>query len=367
MDSNKVKKIIYMCAVIVCVLSLLLWFFLDGRPAILGLFKSGTYGNKLELDSTMTYAVQKYNGGVAVFGKDRVCGISNSGKMAWNFDFSATEPILSTAGKYILAAERGGNRLLLISGGKIKYEHNTENEILTASVNKKGTFSVVTKERGYKGCVKVYDIKGKELYAWHSASQNILSSAISEDGKKLSVAVVNTEDISRMCTILEFDMKQTVPKKLEVGDENLVANILYNKNLLLAIGDETLLCFDADGKQKFSMDYKGKTLIKYSIYSGGVLALAFRSEENGNNSVIEFYDMNGKQKGSCVINGRVTSMDTFGKYAAVTTPSSVYVISQKGKIRAERTVESMVQRVFLCGSRNRMFFVTGTYASMYVL
>lgn len=367
MDSNKVKKIIYICAVMVCVLSLLLWFFLDGRPAVLGLFKSGTYGSNLELDSTMTYASQKYNGGAVVFGKDGVNGISHSGKAAWKVDFPTTEPILCAAGKYILAAERGGRRALLISDGKIKFECNTENEILTASVNKKGAFALVTKERGYKGCVKVYNAKGKTLYTWHSASQNILSSTISEDSKKLSVAVVNTEDISCICTVLEFDLKQTTPKKLEVGDENLVANIVYNKNELLAIGDEALLCFNADGTQKFVLDYQGRSLLKFSMYSGGVLALAFQNADDGNSSSIEFYDANGKLTGSCLLTGRVTSMDTFGKYAAVTTPTTVYVITQKGKIRSERPLGNMVQRVFLCGSRNRMFFITGTYASMYVL
>ncbi len=367
MDYNKIKKPLYSGVFVLLLAALLLWYFLGGRPSILSLFRDGAYGTQIELDTSFGYATQKYNGGVAVLGKEGVIGITNSGRKAWEIDFSVTDPVLACGGRYVLAAERGGTKLLLAAGGKVKQEMICDNEIITASVNSKGTFAVVTEERGYKGRVKVYAANGKELYAWHSAEQNILSAVVSENNKKLAVAVVNMTDLSRVCTVLQFDMKETTPRICDVGDENLVANLVYNGSELAAIGDEALYYFKSDGTLKFKLDYAGRELQKYSFYQGGVLAMGFWGGQDGSSTAVEFYDTNGNLKGSCPVNGSISAMDTFGKYAVVSTQSGIMVIGQNGKVKSEGTVGIGARKVFLCGSRNRVFLLSGSSAGMYVL
>ncbi len=367
MRQRRLKKLFHIGVFLLLLAILLLWYFLDGRPSILGLFKNGHYGTQLELDTSFTYTAEKFNGGVAVFGKDGIVGINNGGKKAWEIPFSATEPILSCGGRYVLGAERGGKKVILSTGGKIKQEMEMDEAVLAASVNSKGAFAVITEERGYKGRVKVFDAQGKELFAWHSAEQNILAAAVSEDSKKLAVSVVNMTDLSRICTVLQFDLNETTPRTLAVGDENLVASLVYNGSELTAVGDEALYYFKSDGTEKFHFDYAGRELTRYSFYSGGVLCMAFKSNQSGGKSVVEFYDTNGKQKSSCPVDGTVSGVDTFGKYAVVTTQNGLTVIGQNGKVKTERTDGIGVDQVFLCGSRNRLFLISGLSAGMYIL
>ncbi len=368
MNYNRIRKPLYIAVFALLLVALLLWYFIGGRPSVTGLFRDGAYGAQIELDTSFGYATRKYNGGVAVFGKEGIVGIANSGRQAWEIDFPVTNPILSCSGRYVLAAERGGKKLILAAGGNVRQEMETDETILYASVNSKGAFAVVTEERGYKGRVKVYDVRGKELYAWHSADQNILSAAVSEDNRKLAVSVVNMTDLSRLCTVLQFDLQETSPRILDVGNENLVANIVYNGSELLAVGDEALYYFKKDGTEKFRLDYGGRELQKYSFYPGGVLCMGFWGGAGGSAAAVEFYDLNGNCKGSCAVSGTISGMDTFGRYAVVATQDGLMVIGQNGKVKARQEETGIgAEKIFLCGSRNRVFLLSGISAGMYIL
>ena len=367
MRRNKMqKKPLFTFLVLILILALALLYFVSGRPALQGLFQSGEYGASLELDTSFVYAAQKYTGGVAVFGKEGIVGISNLGKQVWEVDFPVTDPILSCSGGYVLAAERGGQTLRLLSGGKVRQEMEMENDIISASVNRKGTFAVVTKERGYKGCVQVFSKRGKPLFKWHSAEQNILSAVVSEDNKKLAVSVVNMTDLSRMCTVLQFDMRETSPQVLEVGNENLVANLQYNGNELICIGDEALYCFKNNGTEKFHMDYAGRKLQMYSFYPGSLLTLGFWSGEQDGGSVVEFYDTNGRKRGGHTVYGALAGLDIYGKFAVVTTAEEIMVLGANGKVKLQKEEEHGMQKAFLCGNRNRVFLLSGNLGSMYI-
>ncbi len=361
------KKGLYMAVFFLLLAALLLGYFFGGRPSVRGIFWDGKIGAQVETDSSFVYAAKKYNGGVAVFGKEGIVGITNSGRKAWEVPFAVSDPILAASGRYVLAGERGGYRLLLLAGGSVKQEMQMQGKIISASVNRKGAFAVITEERGYKGCVRVFTASGKELYAWHSAEQNILSAVVSEDNKKLAVSVVNMTDLARVCTVYQFDLRETSPRMLDVGHENLVSNLVYNGKELVCIGDEALYYFAGDGKQKYKLDYAGRELQKYSFYPGGTLALAFWGGQGGSSGTVEFYDFNGRQKGSCPVNGAISAMDTFGKYAVVTTQGGLMVIEQNGKIKEEKAEILGVHHVFLCGSRNRVFLLSGTQGGMHIL
>ncbi len=348
-------------------LVLLFLYAFGGRPSVRGLLQNGSYGTKVELDTSFVYASQKYTGGVAVFGKEGVQGISNSGRVDWKIDFPVTDPILSCSGRYILAAARGGNAVKLITGGRVVQSMETDGAILTASVNKKGAFTLVTEERGYKGKLQVFSRKGETLYTWHSAEQNILAAAVCEDNKRVAVSLVNMSDMQRVSVVYQFDMREASPRVLDVGNENLVSALVYNGKELACIGDEALYYFKADGKEGFCLSYGGRELQKYSFHPGNILALGFWGGQADASTTVELYDTNGNLKGSCPTEGALSGMDTFGSYTLASTQNALYVIDRNGKIVTKAEVEHGISRVFLSGSRNRMFILYGAWAGMYIV
>ncbi len=72
-------------------------------------------------------------------------------------------------------------------------------------------------------------------------------------------------------------------------------------------------------------------------------------------------------KGSCPVSGAVSAMDTFGNYALVSTQGGTLVIGRDGKVKGDAQMLVSGKTVFLCGSRNRIFHLSGTSAAMYIL
>lgn len=95
--------------------------------------------------------------------------------------------------------------------------------------------------------------------------------------------------------------------------------------------------------------------------------MAFWGGREGGASAVEFYDTNGNIKGSCPVSGAISAMDTFGNYAVVSTQGGTLVIGRNGKMRGEAETLVSAKTVFLCGSRNRLFHLSGTNAAMYIL
>ncbi len=367
MKNKRMRQLISIGSAAVLLLLVVILYFGGGKPVLTSVFRDGAYGTRIEMDTTFGYSIRKYDGGVAVLGKDGISAITNAGRSAWDVSFPVTNPILSASGKFVLAADSGGKTALLLSDGREKQRFETTEGILYASVNQKGTVALVTEERGYKGCVRVYNSAGKELYAWHSAEQDILCASVSEDSKKLAVAVVNTEDLSKLCKVFLFKLNDVTPQAISVGDENLVIDLKFCGRELMVIGDEAVYAFKDNGTEKFVIDYAGHELEAYSYYGGGVLSLGLSNGHEMGGSVAKVYDTNGNLKGSFAAKGTITSMDTFGKYVAVNTTEGLTVIDSAGRVKTENTLEIASQEVFLCGSRNRVFVISGVSAGMYIL
>lgn len=367
MRNKRMRKLVAISLTAVLFITALLLYFGGGKPVITAIFRDGAYGTRIEMDTSFGYSIRKYDGGVAVLGKEGLSTITNSGRDAYKIEFPVTKPILSANGSFILAADHGGTTVLLTHRGKERHRMETEQKILTASVNPRGAFAVVTEERGYKGCVRVYNASGKELFSWHSASQNILSAVVSEDSKKLAVALVNTEDLSKLCTVFLFDLDDVTPKVCDVGDENLVVGMAFCGSELLVFGDEVLYGFRKDGAPKFTVDYEGRELSGYSYYSGGIVALGLSGGNEAGKNAVETYDTNGRKKGSFHVESSIQWVDTYGKYVAVNTTDGLFVTDGAGRIKTQNKLDIAPQAVFLCGSRNRVFITSGVRAGMYIL
>ena len=64
-------------------------------------------------DSSFEYVSSRYKNGVVVCGGENVSFLGKNGKTEWTYNFLFTDPILSTNGKYILTAARGGEKVVL--------------------------------------------------------------------------------------------------------------------------------------------------------------------------------------------------------------------------------------------------------------
>lgn len=219
---------------------------------------------------------------------------SAAGDEEWRADLSLSNPILKTAGKYILAAENGGMRVYLFSGKKKIWEYTVENPIVSADISKNGDAVIITDKPHYKGEVNVINRSGKLVYQWNSGKYEVLDADISPSARKLAVSLLNT-DSGADTKISFFDLN----KSESYGDADLTDSIAFDIEFcgetLNAVCDNKVVGINTKADIAWTKEFNEKNLTKYFVEDTGYKLLVF---DNSNVSQMNVITNRGGDKSS---------------------------------------------------------------------
>jgi hypothetical protein len=281
----------------------------------------------LPLENAGTARYARYKDSVVCASQAGLTAFDLSGKILWTVPQTIVEPILDTADKYILLAEKGGKKVSLFSGNKLIYTQDTENAIITASISENGDVVVVTEKPYYKGAVIVYNKDGKQVFVWNSGSSDIMDADISSAGRKVAVAMLNT-DHGTFSTISFFDLTGAEPEGSHDFDDTLVFDVDFLGETLNVVADNKIVGLNTKGKELFSTDYNGKKLSKYSLETSGLKALMF---DNSSYAEVAFLDNRGRSKLSIKSEEIPDFVDLYAGMVAYNTGQGVVFGSISGK------------------------------------
>ena len=161
----------------------------------------------IELIGTETKSVVQKDKYYHILSNTHIDVVSLSAKQLLHFEHGFENPVLKTSAAYSLVYDQGGNEVLVFDISEKVYSLVTKNPILTACVSDRGNFAVSTTSEKYASQVTVYKIDGTEIYEWYSAEDIVNNIALSSNGKKLAVAVLNSHngtDISSKISVLNY-------------------------------------------------------------------------------------------------------------------------------------------------------------------
>ena len=245
-----------------------------------------------------TTVIKVQNNSVIVCTKEKIMSLSGAGKTEWELPVRLSNPLVSVADGYILAADRGGKDIYLIHEGKVLLQTASAHNIINASVAADGRFVVVSDEPYYKGLVTVKDAKDNEVFVWHSGTAYIVDAVLGGDTDNLALATVNTAPSSGGAGglsggVLLFHLYDTEPYQTHTFDANVVTNVFRAGKGFLAVTDRQCVGFGADGAQSWTYSFEGQTISKIST-SGDLTVFAL--ESSGGRKSISAVDNNGKVK-----------------------------------------------------------------------
>lgn len=293
--------------------------------------------------------------------KEKILGISASGKTEWEVPVRLNNPLLSVCGDYILAADRGGKDLYLMNEGKVILQTTSAYTILNASVAADGRFVVVSDEPYFKGLVTVKDAKDSELFVWHSGNAYIIDAVLGADTGRLAVGVVNTAAGGEAGTklsggVLLFNLYETEPFQTHTFDGCLLTNVFRADKGFLAVTDKNSVGIGADGAQTWTYDYGGQNLSK--LCKSDALTV-FALEQNGRKSLAAI-DNSGKER--CQI-GNVPNLSFISAEAdriAYNNGNNIIVSDSAGKeLYSIQTAKSFTSFLLFDGARKAVG-LTGT-------
>lgn len=210
--------------------------------------------NTIEIDSDTNPSIFSYDKYISILSKNVLTEYTSDGKIAAKFDVNISVPLVETNGKYMVLAEKDGQKMYLISGTSILWETTTDGSISRVNVNKNGYVSVILKNTIYKSVIAYYDLSGIEQFRKYVSTNYAVCTAISTNNKYLAIGEIDYSGtiIKSRITIISVELAETDPDNsivytYEAENGEIIIGINYqDKN--------TAICMFNNYIQKVSID-----------------------------------------------------------------------------------------------------------------
>lgn len=201
--------------------------------------------NKIEIDSDDNPYIYAYDKYITVISKNVLSLYNEDANIVSKIDIDVTKPYINSKEKYLVVAEKGGNKLYLLSNTDVKWEKDIEGEIYRVNVNKNGYVSVLLKNTTYKSVVIVYDVEGNELFRTFLATSYAICSEVSENNKYLAIGQIDYSGtiVKSVVKLISIDLvnensQDSIVYTYESESSKILNNIKFNsKNELICMFD----------------------------------------------------------------------------------------------------------------------------------
>ena len=333
--------------------------------ALLGAFVSMLSGSKttdVYVEYGDIYKAKTIGSNVMIYNNKGAKAIDRKGKIDWQISQSLSEPLVECDGKYVLFADLAGNHFAAsYKNGKLINEYKLGNDIISAKITSKGYAVFATDTDGYKGKVTLFNKKGREIYAWNSGSGYVADVDISDNGRYLAVAQINT-DGDAVSTKMQFidTSRGEVIATAERNDEAAVEVKFTSSNQLLLVTDNHITEYSKNGKEGFSISLEGKEASYYSLDSDKMIAVSVM--DNRGNSVLEMYSMSGKLKGAYTATGEIRTLAVCDSNAVVAEQKGIVRVNSRGKVKKVISAENDVKSIGYYSNGKRILAVGASVA-----
>lgn len=310
-----------------------------------------------EVNSSNIYAFGKYFG---ILNKNKFDIYNDAGKKEASLDIEVTNPLFSYNNRYLVIAEKSGQKLYLIEDKKIILEEDVEGSIAQVTINKNGYIAVSIVDTSYKTVIAMYNNKGELLFNQYLPSKRVVSTSISNDNKYLALAEVDTTGTMVQSNIriisIENGINKTedsVKKVYNSENNDLITNIKYQeKNKLLCMYTDKIICIKEDESIETIQEYKDKKVTFASIDLANT-SLTIEEKSSGlftADSVINIINTSNKSKTLYTAEAVTKEIYTAEDVIALNLGSEVEFISTNGWLLKRYTAQQEVNSIVLSNS-----------------
>ena len=188
----------------------------------------------IDFNETLNSNVYAFNRYIGILNQTKFTIYGNTGNKEEELEIQISNPIFSSANRFLAIAENGGQRLYLISDKNISWQAEIDGNISQIFVNKNGYVAVIITGTSHKAVIKTFSPDGKEMFTTFLANTRAVDISISNDNKYLAIAEVDTSGavIQSGVRIMSVDKAEKDPTnslektyKSETG--KLITNIKY--------------------------------------------------------------------------------------------------------------------------------------------
>lgn len=324
------------------------------------LMKSISEGSlsSIDIDVDEDVSVYAYDRYIAVLKDNKLNIYNSSGKGTASLDINISTPVFTANGKYLAVAEKGKQKIYLISGTKTKWSNDIEGTISKVSVNENGYVSVICSGTTYKSVIIVFDQNGNQLIKSYIPSNSVIDSVVSSDNKYLSFAEIDTSGTlikSTVKTIAVNDSNNsseiTPIYTYEMDTNLLITNLRYHgsKNLICMCNAGIYLLSDGNTQMLMNFEEENKN---YTFAGIDLINNIYEIEEVSDgianqSSQIKIINTGTKKVNNYSINSIAKSTSSAGDNIAINLGTDIYFINTKGWLKKKYSANEEIRNIIV--------------------
>ncbi len=295
--------------------------------------------NTIDLNESQYTNIYAFNKYIGVLDKTKFTIYSSTGSEEKTLEIQVSNPIFSSANRFLAIAEKKGKKFYVITDKDISWEAEVEGNIAQVHVNKNGYVAVVIVDTSYKAVIKMYNPQGKEMFNTYLSSTRAVDVSISNDNKYLAIAEVDTSGsiIQSDVKVISIDKASTDPTNslentYKSESNKLITNIKYqDKNKLVCMYTESI--HEIEGGQDITLvDNSNKKVIFQSInLSNNICSIEEKSSGLFTaDSLVNIINVGSKEEKQYTADSIAKEMYTYGNIIALNLGTEVEFINTDG-------------------------------------
>ena len=268
-----------------------------------------------ENDATSRFAA--IDGSLVTVAANQVRLLDERSQVLYQNSVRFLHPDLVSGGGVAVAYDIGGTALYALDSKGLRWQQETEGELLAVTVNPHGYVTAVYNKSGEKAAVTVWDSNGAAVFTFQSAQRFVMTAALGQDDRTLAAVTMGQEDgkFQSFLVLYHTDSDKMVATTPVDGGVAYALETLQRE--FCAVTEQGLYLLDSGGELKASYSYGGQFLRRCVVGDGGWAALLLSRYKSGGYASLITVDGDGNELGGCDIDGEVLDISTAGRYVAV--------------------------------------------------
>lgn len=268
-----------------------------------------------ENDATSRFAA--IDGSLVTVAANQVRLLDERSQVLYQNSVRFLHPDLVSGGGVAVAYDIGGTALYALDSKGLRWQQETEGELLAVTVNPHGYVTAVYNKSGAKAAVTVWDSNGAAVFTFQSAQRFVMTAALGQDDRTLAAVTMGQEDgkFQSFLVLYHTDSDKMVATTPVDGGVAYALETLQRE--FCAVTEQGLYLLDSGGELKASYSYGGQFLRRCVAGDGGWAALLLSRYKSGGYASLITVDGDGNELGGCDIDGEVLDISTAGRYVAV--------------------------------------------------
>ena len=268
-----------------------------------------------ENDATSRFAA--LDGSLVTVAANQIRVLDERSRVLYQTGVRFLHPDLVSGGGVAVAYDIGGTTMYVVDSKGLRWQKETEGELITVSVNPNGYVTASYNKNGAKAAVTVWDSEGNEKFTFNSSQRFVMTAALGRDDRTLAAVTMGQEDGKFQSFLVLYHINSEKEVAATPIDGGVTYALETMQKTFCAVTEQGLYMLDTSGTVKTSYSYGGQFLRRCVMGDGGWATLLLSRYKSGGYASLITVDDEGNELGGCDVDGEVLDISSAGRYVAV--------------------------------------------------